>query len=141
MFEVHVTIHCPDLVAAAQLLAKVTPSDAAERCATANTALNTVASPNAVPGTAPGESAAAPNMDTAPCILGPAPQIVPLAGAPTYTIQQIAKAGADLFGARPELRPQVMALLTTYGVQSVTDLKPEHFGGFVTALRGLGAAI
>lgn len=123
MFEVHVTIACPDLVAAAQLLAKCVAPNSAE-----------VAAP--VQQSAPVAQAPAPMAPPAP--VAPA---VPLATAPTFTIQQIAKAGAELFTNRPELRPQVNALLTQYGIQSVTDLKPEHYGAFATALRGLGANI
>lgn len=121
MFEVHVTIACPDLVAAAQLLA---------RCAAAKPETEAAPAMPAVEMPAPTTAAPAPVAHT-----------VPLATAPTFTIQQIAKAGADLFTTRPELRPQVNALLTQYGIQSVTDLKPEHYGAFATALRGLGANI
>ena len=129
MFEVHITIACPDLVAAAQLLAKgVTPKS------------TEVVEPAPVQQPAPVSPAPAP--DPTP-VTPPAPVVlnVPLATAPTFTIQQIAKAGAELFTNRPELRPQVNALLTQYGIQSVTDLKPEHYGAFATALRGLGANI
>ena len=118
MFEIHVTIACPDLVAAAQLLTKCAAPKTAEAVAPA--------------------TAQQPAPAAAPAPAAPA---VPLATAPTFTIQQIAKAGAELFTNRPELRPQVNALLAQYGIQSVTDLKPEHYGAFATALRGLGANI
>lgn len=125
MFEVHVTIACPDLVAAAQLLAKCVAPKSTE-----------VTAPTLVQQPTPVAPAPDPVTPPAPVVTG-----VPLATAPTFTIQQIAKAGADLFTNRPELRPQVNALLTQYGIQSVTDLKPEHYGAFATALRGLGANI
>lgn len=132
MFEIHVTIACPDLVTAARLLAKCT-TPAAD---------NTVAlSP--VPAAAPTAPVTpAPAVPVAPAVpSAPVTPPVPLAEAPTYTIQQIAKAGADLFSSRPDLQPRVNGLLASYGIQSVMDLKPEHFGAFATALRGLGAAI
>lgn len=66
---------------------------------------------------------------------------VPLSQGPVYTVAQIAKAGADLISQNPGLLPQVNALLTQYGAQAVTDVKPEHFGAFATALRGMGAKI
>lgn len=128
MFEVHVTIACPDLVAAAQLLAKCAAPKSTE-----------VAVPAPAQQPAPVAPAIAPPAPIAPA--APVAPAVPLATAPTFTIQQIAKAGAELFTNRPELRPQVNALLTQYGIQSVTDLKPEHYGAFATALRGLGANI
>lgn len=130
MFEIHVTVSCPDLVAAAKLLAKC---DAPKTTPSANDAAAVVPAIPAAPANTAAPAPAAPIMPVAPA--------VPLASAPTFTIQQIAKAGADLFTARPELRPQVNTLLANYGIQSVTDLKPEHYGAFATALRGLGAAI
>lgn len=130
MFEVHVTVSCPDILAAAQLLAKgisaPTPAAAAPVTQTA---------PVQVPGPAP----VAQTVPAAP--VNTAAPAVPLASAPTYTLQQISKAGADLFTNRPDLRPQVNALLSQFGVQAVTDLRPEQYGAFATALRGLGAQI
>ena len=35
----------------------------------------------------------------------------------------------------------LLALLAKYGVQAVTQLKPEQYGAFATELRGLGAQI
>lgn len=102
MFEIRVTIACPDLLAAAKLLARNSIPEAVE---------------------------------------APAAPVVPLSQGPTYTLAQIAKAGADLISQNPGLMPQVNALLAQYGVQAVTDVKPEHYGAFATALRGLGAKI
>lgn len=118
MFEIHVTVSCPDLLAAAQLLAK---GHAAP-----------VAPVAAVPPPAPTPTAA-PAVTAAPT--------VPLSTAPTYSMAQIAKAGADLISQNPGLLPQVNALLSQYGVQAVTEVKPEDYGAFATALRGMGAKI
>ena len=116
MFEVHVTVSCPDLLAAAQLLAKgqATPAVAV------------------LPAT--------PVTTTAPVVPTTAPA-VPLASAPAYSMAQIAKAGADLISQNPGLLPQVNSLLSQYGVQAVTEVKPEDYGAFATALRGMGAKI
>lgn len=65
----------------------------------------------------------------------------PLAQAPTYTLEQVSKAGADLITAQPAKMPELMALLGQYGVQTVNALRPEHLGPFATALRGMGAKI
>ena len=70
----------------------------------------------------------------------PAPA-VPLAQAPTFTLPEISKAGADLIGANPGLLPKVNELLAQYGIQTLDKLKPDQFGAFATALRGLGAKI
>jgi hypothetical protein len=68
----------------------------------------------------------------------PAP-VVPVTAAPTYTLDQIATAGAALVNAGK--MEQLLALLGKYGIQAITQLKAEQFGQFVTELRGLGAQI
>lgn len=68
----------------------------------------------------------------------PAP-VVPVTAAPTYTLDQIATAGAALVNAGK--MEQLLTLLGKYGIQAITQLKAEQFGPFVTELRGLGAQI
>lgn len=70
-----------------------------------------------------------------------APAAPPLAAAPTYTYEQIGVAGANLVAANPASMAAVQGLLQRYGVQLVTDLKPDQLGPFATELRGLGAQI
>lgn len=155
MFEINVTIHCPDLVAAAQLLAKCTGTAAP---ATPVAPAPVVAPPApAVQATAPVQlqhpatnptTPASPTTSTgyhseatAPAVPAPAPATVPLAQAPTFTLAEISKAGADLISANPGLLPKVNELLAQYGIQTLDKLKPDQFGAFATALRGLGAKI
>ena len=64
---------------------------------------------------------------------------VPVAGAPAYTLDQLAKAGAALVDAGK--MESLMALLAKYGVQAVTQLPPAQYGAFATELRALGAQI
>ena len=78
-----------------------------------------------------------PTPHTAP-VAPPAPT-VPVAGAPSYTIDQLAVAGAALVDAGK--MEQLLALLAKYGVAAVTQLRPEQFGAFATELRALGAQI
>lgn len=151
MFEINVTIHCPDLVAAAQLLAKCTGTAAPAAPApvivppapapqvTAPVQLQHPATnPTVIAGpTIP--STTCPSEATAPVVTAPA--TVPLAQAPTFTLADISKAGADLIGANPGLLPKVNELLAQYGIQTLDKLKPDQFGAFATALRGLGAKI
>lgn len=127
MFEVRVTVSCPDLVEAAKLLRGIEIDDSAL----------------AKHVTRHADAQAVPiQQNAAPAVQQPQPApAVPLAQAPSFTQADIAKAGAELFTTRPDLQPQVMALLGQYGCQSVMELKPEHFGAFATALRGLGAKI
>lgn len=139
MFEIRITIACPDLLAAAKLLARNSIPEAAE--APAAPAVETTAAPMPVPAPTP---VSVPATSTPVNTANPAPAaapVVPLSQGPTYTLAQIAKAGADLISQNPGLMPQVNALLAQYGVQAVTDVKPEHYGAFATALRGLGAKI
>lgn len=88
------------------------------------------------PAAAPAPPVAAPVAPPAPAPAAPA---VPVASAPTYTLDQIAKAGASLVDAG-KMEP-LLALLSRYGVQAVTQLAPEHYGAFATELRALGAQI
>jgi hypothetical protein len=64
---------------------------------------------------------------------------VPVPGAPTYTLDQISRAGASLVDAGK--MQQLLELLGRYGVQAVTQLQPEQYGAFATELRALGAQI
>ena len=94
------------------------------------------------PGTAaPSAPApAAPTVPVAETAAAPAQMPpVPLADAPTYKLDDITTAGADL--AQAGKTNELVALLGQFGVQACTQLKPEQFGAFATALRGLGAAI
>lgn len=89
------------------------------------------------PAPAPAPTPAAPPVTPMPTAAVPAPA-VPVT-APTYTLDQIAKAGANLVDAGK--MEQLLALLTKYGVQAVTQLTPDQYGAFATELRALGAQI
>jgi hypothetical protein len=89
---------------------------------------STTAAPTAAP--APVQAAVA---QTAPAAA------VPVAPAPTYTLDQISKAGAALVDMGK--MEQLLALLSKYGVAAVTQLAPDQYGIFATELRALGAQI
>jgi len=89
-----------------------------------------VAAPVAPTAPVPTEQPAAP--------VAQAPAAVPVT-APTYTLDQIARAGASLVDAGK--MEQLLALLARYGVAAVTQLQPDQFGVFATELRALGAQI
>ena len=99
-----------------------------------------VATPTPAPAPAatptPAPAPAAPAQTVAPT--NPAPT-VPVTTAPTYTLDQIAKAGASLVDAGK--MEQLLALLAKYGVQAVTQLQPDQYGVFATELRTLGAQL
>lgn len=102
--------------------------------------VNPAPAPNPVPVAAQVPPVAAP---TAPVAAAPAPVTpvpnVPLAQPPQYTIDQIMAAGTTLLDAGKI--EQLQGLLHSFGVPSVTDLKPEQYGAFATAMRNLGAKI
>lgn len=88
------------------------------------------------PTPTPAPAPVAPAQTAAPT--NPAPA-VPVTTAPTYTLDQIAKAGASLVDAGK--MEQLLALLAKYGVQAVTQLQPDQYGVFATELRTLGAQL
>ena len=98
----------------------------------------------AAPGSAPIAATNPAPVPTAPVpAVTPAlpPIQPPVAAPPTYTHEQIGKAGADLVASNPGLMPTLMELLQRYGAAMVTDLKPEQLGAFATEFRALGAKI
>jgi len=91
----------------------------------------------AVMPTAPVAAAASSPVVEAPAAVTPAPAPAPV--APSYTMDDIGRAGATLIDAGK--MPQLIALLGKFGVQAVTQLKPEQFASFAEELRSLGAKI
>lgn len=156
MLEIKITVSCPDLVLAATALAKClhpnntvdAPTSPTVPAVPVTTA--TPATPIAQP-VAPAVPAAplaqpVPVMPVAPTVppapaSAPAAPPVPLAAAPQYSLDQIARAGADLVTREPAKAAAAQQLLASFGVQTVAALPRERFGEFVTALRGLGANI
>lgn len=156
MMEMKIKIEVPDLAAAiCKLAAAITPPD-----------INTLTpdEPRGIPAAAPVAPVAAPApaapVNPTPAHVAPvaapvaptapvpteqpaapvaqAPAAVPVT-APTYTLDQIARAGASLVDAGK--MEQLLALLARYGVAAVTQLQPDQFGVFATELRALGAQI
>ena len=92
------------------------------------------------PATVPDyKTATAPPMSDSAAAPQPTSAAVPVAEAPTFTVEQVGKAGADLIAANPGKMAELQALLAQFGAPCVTALKPEQLGPFATALRGLGA--
>lgn len=156
MMEMKIKIEVPDLAAAiCKLAAAITPPDIntltpdEPRGIPAAAPVAPVAAPAPAapvnPTPAPVAPVAAPVAPTAPvpteqpaAPVAQAPAAVPVT-APTYTLDQIARAGASLVDAGK--MEQLLALLARYGVAAVTQLQPEQFGVFATELRALGAQI
>ena len=84
-------------------------------------------------------AAVLPSTTMTPSNLPPAAPTQPPNAAPTYTLDQLAEAGATL--AQSGKMEQALAVLARYGVQSVNQLRPEQYGPFATELRALGAQV
>lgn len=96
---------------------------------------NPVQAPAAAPTTAQ-EQPPAPAV--APTVAAPTPVPAPTP-AKVYTFEDITNAGSQLLEMNK--MPQLMELLKGYGVQAVTQLKPEQYADVAAGLRGLGAKI
>jgi len=85
--------------------------------------------------------AAPPAQHTAPASAPQAPAPGPKVptAAPSYTVDQLARAGAEL--AQSGKMQQALALLAKYGVQTINQLKPELYGEFAAGLCALGAEV
>lgn len=59
--------------------------------------------------------------------------------APQYTVEMLANAGTTLVDAGK--MPELLQLLADFGVNAITDLKPETYGAVAGKLRALGAQI
>ena len=143
MFEAKITIETPSLSQALNRLADamtrhtVQPVPAAPPTAPATVQTTPPAAPVAPPPAAP----VAPANPNPPVSTVPPAPAAPMAPAPSFTLEQIGKAGADLLRDNPNKYPELMALLGQFGISVVDQLKPEQYGPFATALRGLGAKI
>lgn len=144
MMEMKIKIDVPELVAAVEKLAAAIDKTALNITVPNDGTLNfnmpagnAPVAPAPASAPAPAPTPAAPPVTPMPTAAAPAPA-VPVT-APTYTLDQIAKAGANLVDAGK--MEQLLALLTKYGVQAVTQLTPDQYGAFATELRALGAQI
>lgn len=86
----------------------------------------------------------AANVPVAPVAQAPVMPQQPVApavptGAPTYTLEMIARAGTALVDAGK--MDALCGLLAKYGVEALTALDPAQYGNFANDLRALGAQI
>lgn len=138
MMEMKIIVEAPDLAASILKLAEAIASSP-------DPSLLTPDEPRPV-ASYPTDSA--PTLTQAPTAsVSPVPAIhtqiaapvVPVATASSYSLDQISRAGASLLDAGK--KDQLLALLSRYGVQAVTQLQSEQYGAFATELRALGAQI
>ena len=124
-----------DLRAATEEPAQQTP---VQKMPTAPVAPTAPAAPPAPAAPAAPPAPAAPAAPPAP--VAPA---TPAAPVPTtqvsYKPDDLARAAMSLMDSGRQ--PDLIALLGQFGVVSIPDLRPEQYGAFATALRGMGAQI
>lgn len=147
---IEIKIEVPDLSAAIEHLADALASQGlnspappaaapvAQQAPAAPAASVAPTQPPVAPGPVPVAGQTAAPTNPAPALAPAAAPAVPVT-APTYTLDQIARAGASLVDAGK--MEQLLGLLARYGVAAVTQLQPDQFGAFATELRALGAQI
>ena len=151
MLEIKVTVEIPGLPEAINNLAGAMRNTPAPEQAAQSKNIN---EPVAYMNTAPVQSVPVPESGAvagpAANPISPAP-VTPATTAPIYpattatspsdakalTMDDLGRAGATLIDAGK--MPQLIALLGKYGVQAVTQLKPEQFNAFADEMRALGA--
>lgn len=103
----------------------------------------TPAPPQAMIPAAPVPTAPMPPQETVPVQTPTAPMPAPVPAVPTstvsYTQDDLARAAMTLMDAGRQ--SDLQALLAQFGVATLPNLAPEHYGAFATALRGMGAQI
>ena len=99
--------------------------------------------PTASVPTAPAASVApVPTAPATPAAVPTAP-VTPEPAVPTsshtYTPDELAKAAMPLMDAGKQ--QELIGLVHQFGASSIPELRPEQYGAFATALRGMGAQI
>ncbi len=88
--------------------------------------------------TAPVAPGAVPTTPVTPAPAVQAPTTVPTS-THTYTPDELAKAAMPLMDAGKQ--QELIGLVHQFGASSIPELRPEQYGAFATALRGMGAQI
>ena len=127
-------IRFPDLALLARAIAGKASSAPAPTAPPETPVAPAPVAPPAAPTTPAVPPAPVADIPTAP------PPAIPTS-APTYSIDDIARAGALLAQQGPEKLSALNALLQQFGLQSLTELRSEQTPAFVQAMRGLGAQI
>ena len=145
MFEIKVTIDAPELSDAINKLANAYIIGAKETAAVfarpaltvADNTVNSVAEPKTIEIPKiemPAETESTEAEATPPAAITPE-----ATDEREYTLDEISRAGAALIDQGK--MPQLIDLLKRYGVQAITQLKPEQYIPVAVELRGLGAEL
>lgn len=138
MLEIKVTVDFPGLpealTALADALGKRAGTDEVKEVEAA--AANPTAPAQAASTTV--TAAPTPAQPAAPTTAAPTASAV-RAETETYTLDALSRAGAALVDAG--MMPQLLDLLTKYGVRAVVQLPKEQYGAFADELKALGAQL
>lgn len=138
MLEIKVTVDFPGLpealTALADALGKRAGTDEVKEVEAA-AAANPTAPAQAASTTV--TAAPTPAQPTAPTTAAPTASAV--RAEDTYTLDALSRAGAALVDAG--MMPQLLDLLTKYGVRAVVQLPKEQYGAFADELKALGAQL
>lgn len=110
---------------------------------TSQTSVPTASVPTAPAASAPAASVApVPIAPATPAAVPTAP-VTPAPAVPTsthtYTPDELEKAAMPLMDAGKQ--QELIGLVHQFGASSIPELRPEQYGAFATALRGMGAQI
>lgn len=137
MLEIKVTVDFPGLpealTALADALGKRAGTDEVKEVEAA-AAANPTAPAQAASTTV--TAAPTPAQPAAPTTAAPTASAV---RAETYTLDALSRAGAALVDAG--MMPQLLDLLTKYGVRAVVQLPKEQYSAFAGELKALGAQL
>lgn len=141
MLEIKVTVDFPGLpealTALADALGKRTGTDEVKEVEAA-AAANPTAPAQAASTTV--TAAPTPAQPTAPTTAAPTASAVRAeTETETYTLDALSRAGAALVDAG--MMPQLLDLLTKYGVRAVVQLPKEQYSAFAGELKALGAQL
>lgn len=138
MLEIKVTVDFPGLpealTALADALGKRAETDEVKEVEAA-AAANPTAPAQAASTTV--TAAPTPAQPTAPTTAAPTASAV--RAEETYTLDALSRAGAALVDAG--MMPQLLDLLTKYGVRAVVQLPKEQYSAFAGELKALGAQL
>ena len=88
--------------------------------------------------TAPAAPGAVPSAPVTPAPVAQATATVPTS-THTYTPDELAKAAMPLMDAGKQ--QELIGLVHQFGASAIPELRPEQYGAFATAVRGMGAQI
>lgn len=99
-----------------------------------------VTAPTQTPPVSSDQAATVSPTEQPAAVVPPVVQATPTA-APTYSLSDITRAGADFIAQNPDKQDLLNALLPQFGITTLAELRPEQLGPFATAMRGLGVKI